>query len=120
MKKSWRILLIVLLAALALAACGGPNYNLYGAWRNEANNVTLIFQQNGHLLIQQQGAVQNMLYEFTTSPGVIKLKAFEGAPAEQTADMSFTISGDQLSLVEQSAAAGATQQGQPQIFTRVK
>ncbi len=119
MRKSWQILFIVLLAALALSACGGPNYNLYGAWRNEANNVTLIFQQNGHLLVQQQGSVQNMLYEFA-GPGVIKLKAFEGAPQEQTADVNFTISGDQLSIVDQTTAQGATQQGQPQIFTRVK
>jgi len=119
MKKSWRILLVVMLAAFTLAACGGPNYSLYGTWRDETGGVTLIFQQNGHLLIQQQGSVQNMLYEFT-SPSTITLKAFEGAPQEQTAVLNFSIAGDKLSLLAQSAGQDTTQQAQPQILTRVK
>ena len=122
MRKSLRILLFLVLTALLLAACGkGPNYNLYGTWRDEQGTLTLIFQQSGHLLIQQQGAVQNQVFEFT-GPDTILLKAFEGAPAEQTATMNYSINGDKLVLVVPVTGQDPTQPAQNTTvtLTRVK
>ncbi len=121
MKKSWRILLICLLAAALLAACGGPNYNLYGTWRNDAGTLTLIFQQSGHVLFQQNGAVQNQLFEFS-GPDAILIKPFEAAPAEQFTTLKYSINGDLLVLSVTTPGQDPTQPAQTQDlkFMRVK
>jgi len=122
MKKSLRVLLFLVLASLLLAACGGgPNYNLYGTWRDEQGTLTLTFQQSGHLIIQQQGAVQNQLFEFT-GPDTILLKAFEGAPAQQTAAINYSINGDKLVMIVPVSGQDATQPAQNTTvtLTRVK
>ena len=121
MKKSLRILLVVLLVALALAACGGPNYNLYGTWRSENGALTLIFQQSGHLLAQQQGMVQNLMFS-TSGSDSITIKPFEGAPEGQIVKYKYAIKGETLSLELPATAADGTLTGQTQTLTltRVK
>ena len=122
MKKTRWILLILVLGALLLAACGrGPDYNLYGTLRDKGGTLTLIFQQSGHLLIQQQGAVQNQLFEFA-GPDTILLKAFDGAPAAQTATVNYSIKGDTLVLVVPVTGQDPTQPAQNSTvtLTRVK
>ncbi len=124
MKKSRRILLVVLLAALvvlALAACGGPNYNLYGTWRSSTGDLTLIFQQNGHLIAQSQGMIQNVLFTFS-NPDTITIKPFEAAPEAQIVEYKYSIQGETLKLVVMVAGQDATQPAQAQTLTltRVK
>ncbi len=121
MKKSRRILLVVLLAALALAACGGPNYNLYGTWHSNSNDVTLIFQQGGHLIAQSQGMIQNVLFTFS-GPDSITIKPFDNAPETEVIVYKYSIQGETLSLVVAAATQDATQtaQAQPLTLTRVK
>ena len=121
MKKSWRILLIIMLASLALAACGGPNYNLYGTWRSENGSLTLIFQQSGHLLAQQQGMIQNLVFS-TSGPDTITIKPFDGAPENQIVIYKYAIKGETLSLELPVTGSDGTPTGQTQMLTltRVK
>ncbi len=121
MKKSQRILLVVLLAALALAACGGPSYNLYGTWRSSTGDLTLIFQQDGHLIAQSQGMVQNVLFTLSGTD-TITIKPFDNAPEAQIVEYKYSIQGETLSLVVEVAGQDATQPAQTQTLslTRVK
>ncbi len=121
MKRASWILLFLVLAALLLAACGGPNYNIYGTWRDEQGTLTMIFQQSGHVIIDQQGAVQNQLFEFT-GPDTILLKAFDQAPADKQETLNYSINGDKLVLVVPVTGQDATQPAQnvTVTLTRVK
>ena len=113
MKNLVRVLVIGLLAGVLLSACAGPVNNLYGSWRSsDQPALTLEFRQDGSLLMTSQGMTQDAIFEMTgDNKDTVLLKATKDTPADQGNPMTFTISGDTLTLMVS---------GQPQTFTRLK
>jgi hypothetical protein len=120
MKNMLRVLVfVILLAALVLLAVmmitgrAGPMINnLYGSWRSTQSGLTLDFRQNGHLLMTNQGVIQDSVFELTGAANdTLVIKPNGDVPTDQGSSLTFTLNGDTLTLMVQ---------GQPQDFTRQK
>ena len=120
MKNMLRVLVfVILLAALVLLAVmmitgrAGPMINnLYGSWRSTQSGLTLDFHQDGHLLMTNQGVTQDVVFELTgAASDTLVIKPTQDVPTAQGSSVTFTLSGDTLTLMIQ---------GQPQAFTRQK
>lgn len=115
MKNLVKVLVIGLLAGILLSACAGQVYDLYGTWRSAdptQASLTLEFRQDGQLLMTSQGMTQDAVFEVTgDNKDTLLLKPTKDTPADQGNPLTFTISGDTLTLVVS---------GQPQAFTRLK
>ena len=109
MKLAYRLVLLLVLAAVVLSACGVAGRNaLLGKWKSNdpTQDVSMEFTMDGRMRIGSQGAIQEYVYQFVDDT-TIALKASQG---EQK--ISFTVAGDKMTL--------DVGQGEKLDFDRVK
>ncbi len=115
MKSPFRLLILLVAAALLLSACAVTSRNaLLGKWSNSTQDLVVEFTMDGHMRQTSQGVTQEIGFQFVNDNTIV-LNAPSSAGAPQP--IPFTVSGDKLTL-----NLGADQSGQAQKieFTRVK
>jgi hypothetical protein len=110
MKPILRILVVGVVLALLLSACGSVNYGVYGAWADSTNGTTAEFLQSGRLRIGGQGMVQDFPFKFG-APGVFTYQAPDQAGGMTDVEMKYILDGDTLTLVLDPT---------PLVFKRIK
>ena len=122
MKNLAKYCLVFVLVAVLLAACGGPNYNLFGSWRESQSGSLIEFRQDGTMRIPQSAGIAEVKYIFSDQDkNTILIAPSPDTAADQMVKWAYTIDGDTLTLHLQSQDQ-TTGQVNPQnvILKRVK
>ena len=115
MKFPFRLLILLVVAALLLSACAVTSRNaLLGKWSNSTQDLVVEFTMDGHMRQTSQGATQEVGYQFVND-NTIQLIVPSAAGTPQP--IPFKINGDKLTL-----DLGLDQTGQAATieFQRVK
>jgi hypothetical protein len=112
MKNLTRIGLVFVLVALLLSACAGPNYNLFGTWRETQSGSLIEFRQDGTMRIPQTAGTAEVNYIFSGQDAILIAPSPDTA-ADQMVKWNYTIVGDTLTIklqAQDQTTGQATQQ----------
>lgn len=108
MKQSIKLLLLTLIFAFVLSACGSKD-PLIGTWQEPQTGIELKFEDGGTMTMSKDGVSFSMTYE-EQDPNLLVIKAStDGSIPDQT--MSYAAGKEELTL---------TVDGTDTVFTRLK